>query len=152
VIGLAFYIYFVYLLLYGKSLAALLPLTGMKTTLLSEHTLTQKIMQPLSITSNLGSYGQHPHPADGLGLKGSLSSPSVARHIFSEAIAKRVKRVKRIEWNNSSLVVNVATMSVAILWDSSRVCILVFIKARSLRSLTKIHDLYSVKFFVLCTS
>ena len=48
-----------------------------------------------------------------------------------------MKRVKRFEWNNImfSLVVDVAILSVTISRDSSPV-LLVFIKARSLRSLT----------------
>jgi len=44
---------------------------------------------------------------------------SEARRIFNEARANQTKRAKRIEWNNVSLVVDVAIMSVAISRDPS---------------------------------
>ena len=45
----------------------------------------------------------------------SLAERSEIVRIFNEeARAKRMERVKRIEWNNVSLVVDVAIMSVAI--------------------------------------
>jgi len=50
------------------------------------------------------------------------AAPSEARRIFNEGRAKRVKRTKRIGWNNVSLVVDGAIMSVAISRTSSREC------------------------------
>ena len=56
--------------------------------------------------------------------------------IFNEARAKRVKRVKRIKWNGVSLVLDVAFMPACSHFAHFIASMLVFLKARSLRSLT----------------
>jgi len=81
----------------------------------------------------------HGNGVQDLGSKvGKLASlleaaPSEARRIFNEGRAKRTKRAKRIGW--VSLVVDEAIMSV-VHFARSIACMLVFLKARSLRSLT----------------
>ena len=56
-------------------------------------------------------------------VRGAFAERSEIVRIFNnEGRAKQTERAKRIEWNNVSLVVDVAIMSAAISRDPSRVC------------------------------